>query len=381
VGSLRRLGLSKVADHVLVGLALSRDPGPDPVDEAIRRNALQRRAVELARLAHDVMAGKLGDHGVVFLSCASGSLERRKRRLSELADKVMRLARRDLGLAVYFGASVPVRPEPLNLTYRAALGAAESALQRAEGVVWADASASLPPLRQLRKELSHLIEQDPGSLTARFDRYLEAVAAHCAYRLDAARGHVEAGFERSAEPLVGVGALDPRSFSHLVETLDRAAAESQSLIDLFAAYRRAAADLADAVKRPGSAHQDRNLRVALDYIHQHCTEPLRLTDMARRAGFAPSHFSKLFIKREQVSFQHYLRRLRVERAKHLLANTDLALGRIAELTGFGNAAYFCRVFRQSSGGTPLSYRKRTISLRSSQNARSSRKSAKIRRQR
>src|SRR5204862_8027054 len=69
---LRRLGFSRQVHHVLAGLTASRTPSGDLVDEAVRRHAFQRRAVELARAEGETLAGQIGDHGVVFLSGTIG---------------------------------------------------------------------------------------------------------------------------------------------------------------------------------------------------------------------------------------------------------------------------------------------------------------------
>jgi transcriptional regulator GlxA family with amidase domain len=118
------------------------------------------------------------------------------------------------------------------------------------------------------------------------------------------------------------------------------------------------ADVCDSVAKPVAARQDRSLRAALDYVAQHYAEPLRLPDVARVAGFAPSHFSKLFILRERMPFSAYVRRLRLERAKFLLTTTELGAKRVAELSGFGSVYYFTRVFHEELGVTPAAYRRK-----------------------
>jgi AraC-like DNA-binding protein len=238
------------------------------------------------------------------------------------------------------------------------LGAAEAALAQSTTMIFADAQSSRPDrsLRQLRAELCNEVEQRPDLLPARFDRYLEMLSAQCGYRSDAARGHLEAGFEQIAAPLLSNGAIDKKSFDALCEVLDRAAREAGTITDLFAAYRRAVLDLSEAVQRPVRARQDRSLRSAVDHIHRHFAEPLALKTVARLAGFAPSHFSKLFIQRERVPFEGYVRALRIERAKQLLADTELDAARVADLSGFRSPQYFSHVFSRSLGVTPLAYR-------------------------
>jgi AraC-like DNA-binding protein len=357
---LKGLGLSRMPDHVLVAFSASLDHDAEPVDEAVRRHALQRRSVDLAREMGDVVAGRVGDHGVVFLSAARGSDERKRQKLVALAERASAVARRDFGLSLHLGACVTAPSLAPSRSYEAALAAAESALAGGALLKTADVEARAPatPLRQLRRDLALASTDRPELLGARFERYMEAVAAQCGYRIEPARAHFESGFERMADALVASGALDARSFAALCQVLDRSAGEARSMSDLFAAYRRAALDLSEALERPVPARRDRGLRRALDFVHNHFAEPLRLDRVARMAGFAPNYFSQLFKANEKRTFADYLVGLRVERARQLLTGTNADVARVAERSGFRSAQYFSRVFRRRVGVTPREYRKR-----------------------
>jgi len=355
---LRRRGLTLIADHVLVGLSVNLSLTADPVDQAVRWDAFQRGCVELARRTGDALAGRVGDHGAVFLSGASGSVQRKRQKMLDLAERVERVARRDFGLSLHFGAAAAPGSVPLSRSYQSALAAAESALGSGEKIVFAKAHASplVLSLRELRQELGRVVEERPEDLSAKFDHYLAKVVAQCGQRVEPAKAHLEVGFEKMAEPLLKNGALEARSFDALRNALNRAAAGARTIRELSSAYHTAVLDLSEAVRRPVPARRDRRLRIALDYIQEHYTEPLRLPRVARVAGFAPSHFSKLFIQRERMPFEEYVRALRLERARHLLFSTDLDSTRVAALSGFRSLQYFCRVFRRVLAMTPLEYR-------------------------
>ena len=358
---LRDLGLTRPADHVLVGLTVSRTIEPDPVDEAIRRDAFQRASADLAHATGEVVAGQVGDHGVVFLCGKAGPATRKRQKVLDLAERVFTLGRKRFGLSLHFGASLAPANDPLSRSYQSALGAAEAALVGDAKLVIAEPGSRRPrhSLRHLRQELSRAVEERPDLLGARFDRYLEAVAVHCVYRMKPARAHLEAGFERMAEALVKSGALDEKSFGVLGDGLDRAAGEARTVSELFAAYRKSVFDLATAVQRPAHARRDRGLQGALDYIRQRYSEPLSRAKVARVAGFAPRYFSALFKKREHTTFEQYLHGLRIERAKQLLEDSSVDAARVAELSGFRTPQYFSRVFRRATGTTPLEFRRKS----------------------
>jgi AraC-like DNA-binding protein len=358
---LRDLGLTRPTDHVLVGLTVNSAADPDPVDEVIRRDALQRESFEVGRRIGDALAGRVGDHGVVVLCASSGSAQKKRQKVRDLSEKVALIAHR-FGLTMHFGASPWSESDPLSRSYQAALAAAESALMAGTRIEIGEPGAhrTRRSLRHLREELGKIIEERPALLGARFDRYLEAVAAEYRYRIEPARAHLEIAFERAAETLLRTGALDDKGFRALLEDLDRSAEEARTVTELFVAYRRAVADLSSAAQRPARARQERHLRSAIEYIHQHYREPLGRTKVAKVAGFAPGYFSLLFKQRERKTFEEYVQTLRIERARQLLESTRIDAARIAELSGFATAQYFSRAFRRAMGVTPLEHRTKAL---------------------
>jgi AraC-like DNA-binding protein len=275
----------------------------------------------------------------------------------DLTEQAASLARRRFGLGMHFGLCA--LPVSLTEQYQTALAAAESAVSK--GVRMVDASDALPaenPLGALRRELGERVEESPKTLPARFDRYLEAVAVRCGYRLDPAGAHLEAGFERIVESFRDGGAIEAKSLRALMTSLERAAVEARTVNELFAAYRHAVNDVVLAVTQPREARSDHGLRRAEAYMRRHYAESLGLGLVARVAGYAPKYFSELFKKKQRLTFESYLTQLRIERAKQLLSGTTLNLQRVAQLSGFSTRSYLGRVFKRRAGVTPMAYRRR-----------------------
>jgi AraC-like DNA-binding protein len=352
------VGLSRAADQILVGLSVGRASELDQVDAAVARDAFQRSCVELAKKQVDVIAGRVGDHGVIFLSGAAGSAQRKKQKILDIAERASTLARKRFGLSLHFGVASASESTLLSRSYQSALGAAETALAQGVRLLNAEGEVTQPreSLRRLRHELGSVVKERPGLLAARFERYLETVAVHCGYRLEPARAQLDIGFEGVTDVLTSSGSLDAKSFTALRDALDRSAGAARTMGELFAAYRTAITDASDAVLRPVPARHDRSLRSAIDYIRQHYSEKLPLKQVARVAGFYPSYFSELFKQRERVTFEAYVARLRLERAKQLLSSTEMDVTRVAELSGFRSLSYFCRAFRGATGKTPQHFR-------------------------
>jgi YesN/AraC family two-component response regulator len=185
------------------------------------------------------------------------------------------------------------------------------------------------------------------------------IAQRSGHRLDITRLHLEVTFERLSEALLGVRWTEVRAFSKLSADLAQAARDAATPGALFSLYRRALEDLLELAAKPEQAARDHSLRRAEEHMRRHYAEKLRLEDVARVAGFAPDYFSKLFRRKQRVTFERYLSTLRVRRAQQLLSGTSLNLERIAELTGFSCREYLGRTFRRVTGETPISYRTRS----------------------
>jgi AraC-like DNA-binding protein len=354
---LKRLGMNRLPEHVVVALSRDRRAGAEVVDQLLRQDAFQRAAVDLAR-DHHAISGRVGDHGVMFLVGGPWTGARARQALGRLADEASLLARRRFGLELHLGVSAPVGPAALSERFEEALAAAERALSRGTSILSAepDLPRGQAPVRLVRFDLAA-----PGArtstLASRFERYIEAVGNRCGYRIESARVYLEAGFDEAARALLAAGGLEERRYLDMCADLETASREAITVTEVFAAYRRAVSDLVDLVERPARATQDRSLRRAVAYVHKHFTEPLRMPQVAKIAGFAPNYFSQLFKRRERMTFEQYVLQLRIEHAKQLLAVTDLSAERVAHLSGFAMRQYFHRVFKEVVGKTPAQFRR------------------------
>jgi len=83
---------------------------------------------------------------------------------------------------------------------------------------------------------------------------------------------------------------------------------------------------------------------------------LRLTSLAREAGYSPFHFHRLFTRRLGETPAKYVERRRLDRAAYLVAVTEASLIDIGLAVGFGSAETFSRAFRRRFGVPPRDYR-------------------------
>lgn len=81
-----------------------------------------------------------------------------------------------------------------------------------------------------------------------------------------------------------------------------------------------------------------------------------MAEVARAAHCSPAHFSRQFRRAFGETPHRYLLSRRLERAAHLLRNTDYAVARIAVSVGMSSIGSFTTTFRHVYGKTPTEYR-------------------------
>jgi len=103
---------------------------------------------------------------------------------------------------------------------------------------------------------------------------------------------------------------------------------------------------------------------ALALLEKRINAPLTVYDLAGAAGLSEPHLNRLFRQYTGMSPMAYLRRRRIDRARHLLADATLSVKEIAHLVGFEDSHHFSRAFRQIDGLTPTGFRAAAIGGRS-----------------
>lgn len=115
--------------------------------------------------------------------------------------------------------------------------------------------------------------------------------------------------------------------------------------------------LSDYVGRMRHVHHERgDLQRAIDYIRANYQRDLNMAMVSNYVSLNYSYFSQAFKDYTGETFVSYLRKLRLQKAKELLAGTSLKVYEISEHAGFENVKHFTRVFREAEGVSPLEYR-------------------------
>ena len=100
----------------------------------------------------------------------------------------------------------------------------------------------------------------------------------------------------------------------------------------------------------------RLIKSALEFIANHYSEKINITQLAQLAGFSESYFMSLFRRYVGMSCVQYINHYRIQEAAHALEESTKSISEIAMLNGFDNISYFNLQFRRSFGMTPREFR-------------------------
>ena len=105
------------------------------------------------------------------------------------------------------------------------------------------------------------------------------------------------------------------------------------------------------------AIDDPEVAAALAFIHHRAAEPIQVDDVVGHLDISRRNL--------EIRFQHCvgrtlhaeLHRVRMERARRFLIETDLPIPQVAESVGYSTPSYFIQVFRAEHKLTPAKYRR------------------------
>jgi len=115
------------------------------------------------------------------------------------------------------------------------------------------------------------------------------------------------------------------------------------------------AHLIAPTQRPRSRYSEQ-IEVGLYYISEHAEQTIDFEALVRKLGLSYSVFYRQFHEATKMSPTYYQQMIRLSKAKDLLCETTLGIGKIAERVGFECPYYFSRIFKAKTGVTPGEYR-------------------------
>ncbi len=111
-----------------------------------------------------------------------------------------------------------------------------------------------------------------------------------------------------------------------------------------------------------SQHDINKLRPVLQYISDHLTEDIHVSDACRLVNYNYHYFLRLFKRTMGVSFKEYINRSRIKMAERLLLTQEDNVSEIGYQSGFGTLDHFFRLFKRYNNCSPGDFRRKMNEL-------------------
>ena len=113
---------------------------------------------------------------------------------------------------------------------------------------------------------------------------------------------------------------------------------------------------ASELRHGAQPHMETRREQIAAFVARRHAEAVRTSDLARALFLSTTHACHLVKHLFGVSFSRLLLNERLSRAKMMLSDSRMSIGKIAELCGFGSSEQFSRVFRRETGVSPRKFR-------------------------
>ncbi|OMF31734.1 AraC family transcriptional regulator [Paenibacillus sp. FSL H8-0548] len=98
------------------------------------------------------------------------------------------------------------------------------------------------------------------------------------------------------------------------------------------------------------------VKQAIEYMHHNYDQDIQVKDIASAVSLHPGYLHRVFRAQLGKTLTGYLTELRMEKAKMLLRETDIAIADICDYVGVGSRQYFHAMFKKYTNQTPIAYR-------------------------
>ena len=99
-----------------------------------------------------------------------------------------------------------------------------------------------------------------------------------------------------------------------------------------------------------------------NYVKDHFKDDIRLEDISKLVAMEIPSFCRYFKRVTGKTFTEFVNEFRVTHACKLISETDMSIAAICFESGFNNSSHFNRLFKNTTGKTPLEYREEVAHL-------------------
>lgn len=100
-----------------------------------------------------------------------------------------------------------------------------------------------------------------------------------------------------------------------------------------------------------------NIRKVMSFIETNYRNPIDEISLAKKFGYTPTYFSKVFKKYSDMSYKEFITKTRLSAAKQQLMSTNRTVMDIAMDCGFSDVRGLIQAFKKYENTTPIKYKK------------------------
>ena len=155
------------------------------------------------------------------------------------------------------------------------------------------------------------------------------------------------------------------SIMKVYSTLDNISKEPERFVQflktLYVLYELSIADDAKSLASGAFSHADKEaesgrIQKVKQYVSEHFSESLMLSDLAELVGMSSVSFSRFFHQRTGRTLSEYIVDIRLGHAARMLVDTSMNISEICYACGFNNLSNFNRIFKARRNCTPRDFR-------------------------
>ena len=113
----------------------------------------------------------------------------------------------------------------------------------------------------------------------------------------------------------------------------------------------------DAVFLPREKFDELISDRVIEYMKEHITEKLSVDDVCSILHYNKSYVFRQFKKTTGSSLMAYFTKMKIQKAKEMLRETDLSIAAVSDTLSFDDPNYFSKIFKKTTGYTPSTYKK------------------------
>ena len=102
------------------------------------------------------------------------------------------------------------------------------------------------------------------------------------------------------------------------------------------------------------------LHNVLYYIHTHIQEDISLKDIVVSCNVSQGYISRIFKHKLNMTIMQYIHKKKINLAKEYILGTEKSGSYIANILGYSDVSYFCKIFKKHEHKTISQYRDQVI---------------------